>query len=379
MARTRLRELIHRTGPFASVYFDGSHDAEDADEQLELRYRTIREKLTAAGASERTIGALGIALFTGLPVPGRSGRALVADGDTVLLDHPLPTPPEHDTVRVSPLPYLLPLIEQRGPLVPHVLAVVNPVGAQLRTVNRHGDAVNRVVSADVPSAGPPSGARPRPGIRRRDRDTLRHTVDAVVRELREQADHVRAEILALAGEPTVLAAVRTALEAPAAPPDPDADSPGADAPAARPIRIVELSGGATGSRADRALLHEQVTKIVSETAGIQYRALLRHYRAEAELATGAAIGGLRETAAALRENRVDYLLIDPAALGDRTVLVGPAHTDVATAAHELIGPTGPRRADEALPVAALAGGSEIVTVTGHITLPEGIGALLRPH
>src|SRR2546423_227141 len=40
-----LRDLLDYGGPFASVYFDGSHDTEDAGKELELRWRAIRKQL----------------------------------------------------------------------------------------------------------------------------------------------------------------------------------------------------------------------------------------------------------------------------------------------------------------------------------------------
>jgi hypothetical protein len=50
---TTLREVTARDGPFASVYFDSSHDTEDAAAQLELRWRSIREQLADGGADRR--------------------------------------------------------------------------------------------------------------------------------------------------------------------------------------------------------------------------------------------------------------------------------------------------------------------------------------
>ncbi|WP_282779087.1 hypothetical protein [Nocardia sp. CC201C] len=115
MVRTSLRELVDRTGPFASVYFDSSHDSEAAARELTARCRSMRERLDRAGASATTLAALDIAFAAGPRSVGRCGRALVADAATVLVDEQLPAPPAAQIVRVSPLPYLLPLLEQRAP------------------------------------------------------------------------------------------------------------------------------------------------------------------------------------------------------------------------------------------------------------------------
>ncbi|NNH70739.1 hypothetical protein HLB23_12835 [Nocardia uniformis] len=119
MVKTTFRELIDRAGPFASVYFDSTRDTEDAARQLDLRCRSVRDKLSAAGATDRMLGALDIAFAAGPAALGPSGRALIADTATVLVDEQIPEPPPRETVRVSSLPFLLPLIEQRSPRAPH--------------------------------------------------------------------------------------------------------------------------------------------------------------------------------------------------------------------------------------------------------------------
>src|SRR6202012_5726643 len=48
----RLRPLPTAPGPFASVYFEDSHDTQDAEAQLELRWRGLREQLEELGAEE---------------------------------------------------------------------------------------------------------------------------------------------------------------------------------------------------------------------------------------------------------------------------------------------------------------------------------------
>ena len=49
MHAERFRHLLIAQGPFASVYFDDSHDTADAEAQLELKWRGLREQLEAQG------------------------------------------------------------------------------------------------------------------------------------------------------------------------------------------------------------------------------------------------------------------------------------------------------------------------------------------
>ncbi|UGT44559.1 hypothetical protein LTV02_14705 [Nocardia yamanashiensis] len=368
MTRTSLRELIDRRGPFVSVYFDSSQAVGDTARQTELRYRSVREKLSAAGASEQQLGALGIAVAAGPPAPGRSGRALIADQRTVLVDEQLPVPPPSDIVRVSPLPHLLPLLEQRAPVIPHVAARVERAGARLYAVDRHGDTVAHMTGSLGQPPLPARGVRGQRAMRRRGPDAVGRTLDIVAARMLELANRVDAMLILVAGEPTVRAGLRTAVEIRLG----AGTTVDGDPPDARHRRLVEID-------AETETIPEQVRKNVTEAAETHCDAVLERYRTQRARFGGPTTGGLAETAAALREVRVSCLLIDGGGLDERRVLVGASHTDVATSAHDLDGPAEVRRADEALPVAALAGGSEILPLTGRLTLPDGVGALLREH
>ncbi len=54
MRSERLRWLVKAEGPFASVYFDDSHDTLDAVEQLEAKWRDIRKHLEDLGAVRKS-------------------------------------------------------------------------------------------------------------------------------------------------------------------------------------------------------------------------------------------------------------------------------------------------------------------------------------
>jgi hypothetical protein len=52
MDSERFRQLLATRAPFASVYFEDSHDTQDAAAQLELKWRAVREQLVEQGADE---------------------------------------------------------------------------------------------------------------------------------------------------------------------------------------------------------------------------------------------------------------------------------------------------------------------------------------
>jgi len=58
MRSKRLRWLVRAEGPFASVYFDDSHDTADAADELDTRWHDIQKDLVARGANAELVDTL---------------------------------------------------------------------------------------------------------------------------------------------------------------------------------------------------------------------------------------------------------------------------------------------------------------------------------
>ncbi|WP_052313843.1 baeRF2 domain-containing protein [Nocardia thailandica] len=336
MNETTLRQIAERRGPFAVVCLDVSHDTEDAARQLDLRRKSVCDKLLDAGATANMLALFERAIRDDPPVVGRGGRLLILDDHGVHADEVLPDPPAAEVVRVSSLPYLLPLVEQYGSApVPHVVAVVDRAGCDLRTDDGHGNT-----------------------------ETHRDLTDAAHRVAWE-AQEVGAEVIVLAGE----VAARAALHR---------DLPTDD-------NVVEVEAGGRAAGADRDALDAAVAEVLDAERRKHHDEVLETFATEYGREDGLAVAGLAETTAALRMANVDQLLIDADALGDRAVQVGADRAQVGVDADGPAGwsgGSGPRqtcRADEALPVAALLMGAEIVCAPGELPSDDGVAALLRHH
>lgn len=96
---------------------------------------------------------------------------------------------------------------------------------------------------------------------------------------------------------------------------------------------------------------------------------------------GPVVQGLRLCAAALRDGNADALVVTEGALHDRAVWVGGTHRDqVAEDEADLraLGmPVNRQRADEALPMAALTIGADVLVAAADLPLTDGVGVLLR--
>ncbi|WP_051162328.1 baeRF2 domain-containing protein [Nocardia brevicatena] len=352
-------EVARRRGPFVSLYLDATHDTEDAARRQELSWRFTRERLEQAGAPDETVALLDDAITGGEPVPGRRGRVLIADTEAVLVDQPVARPPVREIVRVSPLPYLLPLIEYEAGEVPHVVAVVDRLGSELYGVDAHGNPVAETVEGSGhPVHRVRGGGLSHLSMRRRAEETVRRNIDEVAEELTRLARSIQAEVVVLSGEVGARTALRRALGTTTA-------------------RIVETEVGGRAEGIDPDALDDRVHDIVAEEARRHRDDVVERFTAERGRDHGLAVSGLPATASALLTANTDNLLVNAEKLGDRTVTLDPEVLRDPDAFGAAATEGGTCRADEALPVAALVRGGTVTPVTADAAPMDGVGALLR--
>ena len=327
-----LQGLVHGNGPFTSVYYDASS-------LVDLRWRAMRDQLEAQSANEETLTALTDAILTTRTPTGLAGRALIAADNKIVLDRYLPVPPSGYTARLSPLPYLLPLVDLAEPMVPHVIVHLDHLGADLRGVDHSGRSV---AVATVGGRLPPTGERLRAA-------ELSDITDEAIRLV----NWLHAPLLILAGPLKARRSLRNAL------------------PAGHNHIIVETE--ATPRSGDTNLVHV-VHHLASRRNHDEQRTVVDRFRDESSRLTGTAVHGLRAVSAALSAGAVDTLLLSDTVVGERALWVDPGGSQISATPH-----TGliKQRADEVLPHAAVATQADIVLVGDRLSLHEDVGALLR--
>ncbi len=195
------RRLLDAPGPFASVYFDDSHDAHDAQAQLELKWRAVREELENQGAGQAVIDGIGDAVLNLRPPIGRSGRAVIASADGVVINEHLGRPTATTIVRMSELPYLVPLLEHSFDHPDYVLVVVDHSGADItthiggtlrsETVDGGGEPVHHAAGAETAGYGDPQ---------LRSDEAARKNVRAVADRVGELVDDKGIDVIFVVGE-----------------------------------------------------------------------------------------------------------------------------------------------------------------------------------
>jgi hypothetical protein len=362
MDSDRFRRLLDAPGPFASVYFDDSHDTHDAEAQLELKWRAVREGLENQGAGRAVVDAIGDAVLNLRPPIGRSGRAVIASADGVVINEHLARPAATTIVRVSELPYLVPILEYSFDHPDYLLVVVDHSGADItthiggtlrsETVDGGGQPVHHAAGAETAGYGDPQ---------LRSDEAARKNVRAVADRVGELVDDKGIDVIFVVGE------VRSRSDLLSTLPERLRD------------RAVALEVGARHSGHD---FGEVEDAIEAEFVNRQLRtidAAGERFTAELGRQSGLAAEGLDAVCSALRQGAVETLIVGD--LGDATVVADEGLTTIAPNENVLseqgAAPAKTLRADEALPLFAISVGASLLHAGERVAPADGVGAVLR--
>ncbi|MCV7402854.1 hypothetical protein H7K24_22235 [Mycobacterium fragae] len=362
MDSERFRELLTTKGPFASVYFEDSHDTQDAAAQLDLKWRGVRDQLVEQGVDESVTADIERAVMDLRPPIGRSGRAVVAGADGVVLNEHLLRPTTAPIVRVSELPYIVPIVEHGFEDLDYVLVAVDHTGADItvhadgglrsETVDGGGHPVHKSAGAETAGYGDPQ---------LRTDEAARKNLRAVADRVAELVDRVGADAVFVVGE------VRSRSDLLATLPDRVADL------------AIELQVGARHSGHDFDEVQQAIeAELLKRRLAVLDDAAQR-FTAEIGRQSGLAAEGLGPVCSGLRQGAVETLIIGD--IGEQTVVADEDLTTVAPNAEVLseqgAAPARTLRADEALPLLAVSVGASLVRTDERIAPADGIGAVLR--
>jgi hypothetical protein len=357
------------TGPFVTVYLGTEAAVEQAAQQSELRWKTLRRELEEAGAPAEALTAID-PLVTDAHHQGRT-LAAVADITGLRLVRHEPEPPARDTGWVAPLPRVGPLLEWAQTAVSHIVVLADRAGADIvvftRGADRSGAGDGPVLSVGQETGDDPDLRKTNPGgwsqrrYQNRAENLWEQNAKEVADRLASLVDETRARLVVVAGDVRALQLLREHL----------------------PERMTDLLREVDGSRAPGSGLDEiadDVVKLAATVAAedtVSFLRLFKQERGQQDLAAE----GTKATIEALAAARVDTLLIHDDPDDDRSAWFGPEPGMVALDRKTLsdMGVDQPQQArlvDVAIRAAFTTGASvRIVPSAGSVK--EGIGAILR--
>jgi Bacterial archaeo-eukaryotic release factor family 2 len=358
-----LSPLYARPGPFASVYLDTTRATEDAQERIDLRWRALRGELERAGADTATLDAVAAEVGADKGEPGRHGQAIFAAGGEVLLAEVLPHPPVRDEASWGPLPRVAPLLAERGERVPHVLVVIDRLGADVTAVGTGEAALEKQVQGDAtyPIRKVHPGGWSQSRFQNAAEENWADNAGQVADEVARLAAAVGAELVLVAGDVRARALLRDKL------------------PETLRHRFAEVESGGRAAGADEEPMRAQVRAKLREKAAEHVAEVVDEFRRELGQ-RDRAVDGLAPVVAALRRGQVSRLLVRADADMSRPLWCGPDPLQLGLDQSELaaLGSDEPvqDRAD-AVMLRALTRAEGDLTIVPAVELRDGVGAVLR--
>jgi hypothetical protein len=265
-------------------------------------------------------------------------------------------------VRVSPLPYIVPVVEHGDEHPTYIVAAVDHAGGDFmmyrdgvitsEKVDGEGYPVHKASSAESAGYGDPQ--RTADEARQKNIRELADRLTSLVDDIDPAAVFVVGEVRSRSD---VVKNLPERVES----------------------RIVQLSVGARHSGFDDEQLHHEIDQEFQRRRVATIDEAAQRFQAEIGRDSGLASEGLAGVTAALRAGAVDTLIIGD--IGDATVVAGDELATVAPNPNVLselgTAPTQVLRADEALPMLAVSTGASLVRTDERVAPADGVGAVLR--
>ena len=362
-----LESVFAAAAPFATVCADVTHTTESADTELELRVRALAQKLTEQGAPEPVVQVVRETLLEaneGGEIATMKGRALVVAADaTVVLDSELTGPPPTEIAEWSAHPDVLPVLRQLPGRVPHIVVVVDRVGADVSLATRPGETVEeREVEGDTHHIRKVKvGGWAHHRFTHNAEENWIHNADKVAELIASMARRHRPAFVLMAGD---VRARQILLDR---------------ASDAWKGLVVSIDEGGRAAGADREPVERREAELLAEHEAHEEADAVEKIRSAA--AHGLAVTGTEPVVEALRKSQVETLVLaeepdeESLFVGDSPLELGVGESDLAALGTQQVQLEPADRALLAATVASKAG----VVVVPRAAMPGDIpvGAILR--
>ncbi|AGZ41177.1 baeRF2 domain-containing protein [Actinoplanes friuliensis] len=360
-----LRPLFDQPGPWVSVYLDATRASENADHEVNLRWRGLRELLEQQGAEAITLDAVQRAVDEHPYQPGRYGLAIFARAGEAVLVETLSAPPPADEAHLGSLPHAMPLVAQRGEEVPYVRVLADRTGADLDALSVGGAPRHRTVtgSAKFPLRKVQVGGWSHRHYQQAVEESWKHNADDVAAAAVQLAETVGAEVIVAGGDVRAVQTLAGRL------------------PKRWQERLVQTDAGARHAGADEEALDDVTIQAVADIADRTTREAIDRY--QAQRGSGQASTGLTDVVTYLQRGQIDTVLLVNDLSSTDTLWIDPGDPTLVSVDDHVLREAGVQnpqkvRADAAL-LRAIAGTGAHLVLLGpdEVPLDHGIGGVLR--
>jgi hypothetical protein len=358
MRLSTIRHLFDDSGPWASVYLDGTGSQNDTRQLLELRWRGLRSQLIRGRADEATIEAIDSVILDSMsPIPPvlPAGQAMFAAHGRVVMTSALPAPPRRECASWSRLPHAADLVRATGEEVRWLRVDVDRTGGSITTDD--GDTVTVLGPETDFITKVSTGGRAMPRYQRAAETNWDRNSGEVANAVAAVADRIDADVVVLTGDVRARQLVLDRL------------------PAALVPCVVQVAHESTAPARDPVLA--AATRHAVDTF-VRARREAVVDRFHAGLASRTSVRGVAAVADAAREQRIETLLLGPDH-ANHLLWVDPRDATLVGMAKRDVGASEPihEPADDAIVAAAAKANAQSVVIDADAELVEGLGAILR--
>jgi hypothetical protein len=359
-------DLYRLPGPWCSAYVNAGTGTVDTLEASDVAPGNVRTQLEAEGASAPDLDAMEQAMAPAAGVPAPVARFVVVRHGKAEINEVLPGDlvlPER--VSMDPIPDLLPLVKHRPEEFPYVVAEVSREHAELRLYYAGAGAAEstREVQGSTEHVSKfQGGGWAHLRFQHHTEDVWRRNADEVAAEIDRIVSDNGARLVVLAGDIRARGLVQDQLSK------------------ATQALVSVVDSHTHTAGADGTLLTDQVNQRVAEQWAAEQQAVMDRLAMEEGQANPESATGIGAVIHAMQQAQVEVLILNDAALAERTLLALDAEPWVATAEEESLtaGILGKVPAPAALLRAAALTDARVLLVPGPV-LPDGVdvAALLR--
>lgn len=308
MDLTRLRPVFEHDGPFLTLHVEVGRATEDAAQQWDARWTTIRHDLERADVDPKLVADLGERLHENTHAPGEVRRTVVAAPGEVILDEiQVGHSAWPETVDHGDLPDLAGWLSVADRELPFVLVVADREGADIdvyRATSLPREHRESVEGQTFHITKVPEGDWAQKQFQQTAENAWNENAELVADTVRSLAREHRPRAVLVAGDVRARSAIAQLLE--------DGE------PGAAGTTIAQIEAGGRAAGASQEALWDAARVILADleaTADSQVAGALDEARGRGE---GAA-HGVDEVLDALVRTKVDRLVLDLPAAADKTV------------------------------------------------------------
>jgi hypothetical protein len=360
---TRVRDVVEHDGPFTTLHVEVGRASENAAEQIQARWTSIRHQLERDHVDPDLVADLESRVVEPVHLPGEVRRTIVAAGNEVVFDEvQVGHNPRPELLDRDVLPDLSAWLAVADREIPFVLVVADREGADLEVhrATSRGDVRTETVTGDtfyVTKVAEGDWAQKQ--FQQTAENTWHHNARLVADEVRTLVRRHAPKVVLVAGEERARSEVLHAIQE--------------DGAVEARTTVVPVGAGGRAEGASRDALWQEVLARLAEVEGTRDGDLAGRLDQARGRGTGGATG-LQDVLSALSQARVDLLALDLDAMREHAVRPSE-HSGLPVPAAAAGSDELP--ADRLLVAAAALSGADLAVLPEALTHGGGVAALLR--